>query len=72
MLDKYHFLDEILRSKRELTIAISQFDEISDPILVDHIIFRIGAAEKHFEHLLRLAKLSGISFDGVQWEWMEH
>ncbi len=72
MIDKYRFLDDILRAKRELVIAMSQFNEISDPLLVDHIVFRIGAAEKQFEHLLKLARLSGITFDGVQWEWVKY
>lgn len=72
MVDKYSFLDEILKSRRELAIALQQFDEISDPLLVDHIVFRIGAAEKQFDHLLRLARKMGISFDGMQWEWKQN
>ncbi len=71
MIDKFHFLGELMQSKRELTIALKQFEEISDPLLIDHIIFRIGAAEKHMEHLFRLAREFGISFDGVVWEWTE-
>ena len=71
MIDKYRFLEELLQAKRSLRIAAQQFNEVCDPLLVDHIIFRMGAAEKHFEHLLRFARTSGISFDGVQWEWME-
>jgi hypothetical protein len=72
LIDKYSFLEEILKSRRELAIAQQQFDEVSDPLLVDHLVFRMGAAEKQFDHLLRLARELGISFDGMQWEWKEN
>jgi hypothetical protein len=72
LIDKYGFLEEILKSRRELAIAQQQFEEVSDPLLVDYIVFRMGAAEKQFDHLLNLARELGISFDGMQWEWKEN
>ena len=71
MVDKYTLLREVLRTKHELAIAQQQFNVVSDPLLIDHVVFRIGAAEKQLEHLFRMARESGISFDGVQWDWTE-
>lgn len=67
--DKYAFLREIVKSKRELVITQNQFNYVSDPALVDHIVFRMGAAEQYLNYLLRLAREWNMEFDGVQWEW---
>ncbi|KRW91838.1 hypothetical protein SD51_06725 [Alicyclobacillus tengchongensis] len=63
------FLREILKSHRELEIARRQFEYVSAPLLIDHIVFRIGAAERQLNYLFRLAREHGISFDGQQWDW---
>lgn len=67
--DKENFLEEILKSRRELHIARQQFNQVADPLLIDHVVFRIGAAERHLNYLFRLAREQNISFDGAQWEW---
>jgi Protein of unknown function (DUF2508) len=69
--DPYKVLKDIIKSRQELSIAYAQFDMVSDPLLVDHIVFRIGAAERRLSYLLRTAKETGLSFEGVQWEWNE-
>lgn len=69
--EKYKILKEIIQSKQELAIACAQFDMVSDPLLIDHIVFRIGAAERRLSYLLRNAKEMGLAFDGMQWEWAE-
>lgn len=71
-LDKQGFLEEILKSRRELQIARQQFEQVADPLLIDHVVFRIGAAERHLNYLFKLAREQGISFDGMQWEWQQH
>ncbi|MDA8346605.1 MAG: DUF2508 family protein [Thermaerobacter sp.] len=38
---------------RELEAAYSQFREVKDPDLVDHAIYRVHAAERHYIFLLR-------------------
>ncbi|MFB5190515.1 DUF2508 family protein [Alicyclobacillus fastidiosus] len=70
-LDKAAFLTEILKSRRELMIARQQFEQVSDPLLVDHVVFRIGAAERQLNFLFRLARENDVSFDGLQWEWRD-
>lgn len=70
-VDKSKFLEEILKSRRELELARQQFEQVSDPLLIDHVIFRIGAAERHLNYLFRVAEAHGMSFEGMQWEWTE-
>lgn len=69
LVDKRAFLQEILKSRRELQIARRQFEQVSDPELVDHVVFRVGAAERHLNYLFRLAREQGISYQGIEWEW---
>lgn len=64
------FLQELVRSKQEMDRVRSLFDQVSDPALVDEIVFRVGAAEQHFNYLIHLARQFNISFDGMQWEWV--
>jgi hypothetical protein len=65
------FLTELRRSKRELDIARYQFDNVVDPLLIDHIVFRLGAAERHFNYLFQLARRYHLAVDGMRWEWYE-
>lgn len=48
-------LDLAIAARRELEAAQAQFDEVHDPDLVDHAIFRLHAAERHYVFLLREA-----------------
>lgn len=69
-INPQNFLREVLKSHRELEIARNLFDQVSDPLLIDHIVFRIGAAERHLNYLFRTARERGISFEGRQWDWV--
>ncbi|WP_206831530.1 YaaL family protein [Alicyclobacillus fructus] len=69
LLDRQRFLREILKSWRELEIARRQFETVSDPLLIDHVVFRISAAERQLNYLFRLAREYGISFDGPEFDW---
>lgn len=68
-IDKFALLQEILKSRKELQIARQQFEQVEDALLVDHVVFRIGAAERHLNFLFKIAREQNISFDGMQWEW---
>lgn len=61
-------IDELHRSKLEVEIARAQFDAVVDPLLVDHIIFRLSAAEKRLNYLLQSAKRQNIVLEGVRWD----
>ncbi len=43
-------------ARREMEAARAQFEEVHDPDLVDHAIFRLQAAERHYVYLLREAR----------------
>lgn len=43
-------------ARREMQAARAQFEEVHDPDLVDHAIFRLQAAERHYVFLLREAR----------------
>jgi hypothetical protein len=47
------YLELARAAQRELDAAYSQFCEASDHDLVDHAIFRLQAAERHYIYLLR-------------------
>lgn len=61
-------IDELHRSKLEVEIARAQFDSAVDPLLVDHIIFRLSAAEKRLNYLLQAAKRQNLVLEGVRWD----
>jgi hypothetical protein len=65
------FIKALRRSKQELDIAREQFDTVTDPLLVDHVVFRLGAAEKHLNYLFQVARRFGITTDGMRWDWYE-
>jgi hypothetical protein len=66
------FLQTLRKSKQELEIARQQFEAVADPLLIDHIVFRLGAAERHFSYLFQLARRWNLSLDGIQWYWSEN
>lgn len=68
-MDRHKFLREILKSWRELEIARRQFETVSDPLLIDHVVFRMSAAERQLNYLFRLARENGIKFDGPEFDW---
>jgi hypothetical protein len=43
-------------ARREMQAARAQFEEVHDPDLVDHAIYRMQAAERHYMFLLREAR----------------
>ena len=47
-------------ARHEMEAARRQFDEVSDPDLVDHAIFRLQAAERHFVFIVRQARRPGV------------
>ncbi|QSO55211.1 YaaL family protein [Alicyclobacillus curvatus] len=70
--DEIHdFIAALRKSKRELEIARQQFENVIDPRLIDHVVFRLGAAERHFSYLLQLARQLHISVAGIRWDWAE-
>lgn len=53
-------LQEIERAKREWLQAHTRLDCVTDPELIDHAIYLLGAAEKRYTYLLRNAREQGL------------
>ncbi|MCL6633042.1 MAG: YaaL family protein [Alicyclobacillus herbarius] len=70
-LDAGTLIHELVMAKREMELAQSQFDHVVDPCLIDHTVFRMGAAEQHFRYLLNLAREQQIHVGSLQWLWAE-
>lgn len=68
-VDLESFMRELKECKREVEIARQQFDAVIDPLLVDHLIFRLAAAERHLNYLFQLARRLNLVAEVDQWEW---
>lgn len=69
-VDVNAFVREVVKAKREVEVARMQFNLVCDPLVVDHIVFRLGAAEKRLNYLFQLARKLGVSLDGMSLEWL--
>lgn len=65
------FLTELTQSKLEVELARTNFDSVDDPLLIDHAIYRLGAAEHRFNYLFQMARYFGIQVDEVLWDVMK-
>jgi hypothetical protein len=63
---------ELVRSKKELDMAQNQFDTATDPALIDHVVFRLGAAERHFRYLLNYARKNHLTTNGAHPLWTQN
>ena len=54
------FLRTISIAKQEMLDAQSYFDNVTDPELVDHAIYKMEATKAQYVYLLRLAKDKGL------------
>lgn len=55
------FLKIVQRAKQEMIDSQIYFDNVTDPQLVDHAIYRMEAAKSHYVYLIKQAKAKGIS-----------
>lgn len=54
------FLHIVGRAKQDIYDAENFFDNVTDPELVDHAIYKIEAAKSHYTYLIKQAKEKGI------------
>lgn len=57
-------LKSLEAAKLEWKQAQIYFNNVTDPDLIDHAIFYMGATEKKYVYLLKQARENGISVDG--------
>lgn len=53
---KQRLLSEIKQTKASLDLAYSNFENMTDPELIDCSIYELKAAQKRYEYLLSCAK----------------
>ena len=55
-MEEYTILQLTKKAKEEWQDAKRYFDEVTDPRLIDHAIYRIEAAEKKYIYLIKLSQ----------------
>jgi hypothetical protein len=56
----------INKAKEEWDDAKKLFDEVTDPDLIDHAIYRIESAEKKYMYLLKLANSEKVTNNKIE------
>lgn len=56
-------------AQMEIEAAHSEFGEVSDGYLVDHAIYRLRAAERHYAYILGLARAAASQRKEDRIEW---
>lgn len=51
-----YFIKEIENAKKEWEYALKRFNDVSDPVVVDYIVYYIIAAERRYMYLLNKYK----------------
>lgn len=70
-LEVEQFIADLRRARDDVRVARAQFNTVTDLLLIDHIVFRLVAAEKRVDYLFQMAKRLGITVDGVNPLWLE-
>lgn len=58
--EKVELLNDIAKTKSELDIAYSNFENVLDPDLIDSYIYEVNAVQKRYKFLLECAKKYGL------------
>ncbi len=56
-------LESLEDARREWRYARMYFNSVSDPDLIDHAVFYLGATEKKYIYLLKQAKENGLNVE---------
>ncbi|HHU79473.1 MAG TPA: YaaL family protein [Clostridiales bacterium] len=58
--ENQELVNSIHAARQEWHAALSYFENVSDPDLVDYAIYRVEAAKRKYMYLLKLAKKEGL------------
>lgn len=58
--DEKYLLQEINMTKKALSVAYSNLDNVTDPDLIDCYIYQLNSEQKRYKYLLQKAKESEI------------
>lgn len=59
----YEFFLSVDKAKQEMFDAQNFFDNVADPELIDHAIYKMEAAKSKYTYLIRQAKEKGIKIN---------
>jgi hypothetical protein len=59
--ENQELINMIYKARQEMQDAQCYFDNVTDPELVDHAIYKMEAAKSHYVYLLKVAKDKGLS-----------
>ena len=54
--DAVEFLEQVKQAHKEWQVAINNFNNFSDPDMIDYAVYNVDAAEKKFIYLLKKAQ----------------
>lgn len=60
-LPQEDYFDLVEQARQEWESARDRFNQISDPDLIDHAIYNLGAAERRYVYLLKQARKKGLN-----------
>ena len=58
-------VEALEQARREWRYAKLYFNNVTDPDLIDHAVFYMGATEKKYVYLLKRAKETGINVEPI-------
>ncbi|MGB9680094.1 MAG: DUF2508 family protein [Thermoanaerobacteraceae bacterium] len=61
--EKDLFVEEIKQTMKELKNAEIYFQNVTDPDLIDHAIYKLESVKRKYTYLLKKAKEEGINFN---------
>ncbi|MBR4944195.1 MAG: DUF2508 family protein [Peptococcaceae bacterium] len=56
---------ELEEARKQWRNMQSVYNEVSDPALIDAVIYQVIAAERRYEYLLRLAKSESLTCENI-------
>lgn len=56
---------ELEQAKTQWKNMQSVYNEVSDPALIDTVIYQVMAAERRYEYLLRMAKSESLTCENI-------
>lgn len=59
-------------ARKEWEDAVSYFDSVSDPLLIDSAIHRVAAAEQRYRYILNAARAETQCSDSSSNSWTRH
>lgn len=64
LLERQRFRQELADARLKLELAQNHLDQVTDPVLIDCCIYRLNAAQLHYQVLLKQARRDSVRSRG--------